>query len=170
MPDYKRIKMTISPAFFYSCTKENDSADKNYTLKTKGWLSFFSKNNTHTELARFILGGTTTMFVCWGSCILLVELLNMHYLIGNNIGTLLAWGYSYLINKYFVFRNKDKDHVKHGVKFILLQISLLALTNLNLYILVDLIHIHYIMSVVGNAILMTALNFFFLKFTVFKHN
>jgi putative flippase GtrA len=120
------------------------------------------------ESIRFIAGGLTTMCVCWGSCIALIELLSVHYLIANNIATFIAWGYSYFLNKHFVFRNKENKHVEHGIKFIALQASLLALTNLNLFILVDLFHLHYLPSIIGNAVLVTLLNFFALKLVVFK--
>jgi len=120
------------------------------------------------EGLRFVIGGVSTMCVCWGSCIVLIELVDTHYLIANNIATIIAWIYSYFLNKHFVFKNKEKKHIENGSKFIALQASLLALTNLNLFILVDLIHLHYLPSIIGNAVLITLLNFFFLKRIVFK--
>ena len=119
------------------------------------------------EGIRFVCGGITTMCVCWGSCIVFVELFNLHYLISNNLATLIAWGYSYFINKYFVFKNQQRKHLEHATKFILLQAGLLGLTNFNLYILVSVLGFHYIPSIIGNAILMTLLNFLWLKFVVF---
>ncbi len=133
-------------------------------------LSSLTKLNILTEGIRFIIGGLTTTCLLWVCCIALIEVFNIHYLIANNIATLTAWGYAYFINKHLVFKNREKKHVEHGSKFIALQASLLALTNLNLFILVEVMGLHYLLSLIANAIAMTLLNFALLKLIVFKHN
>lgn len=119
------------------------------------------------EGLRFAVAGITTTAVCWGSVIAFVELLNLHYLISNNLATLIAWVYAYFINKFFVFRNHKQKHIENVAKFIVLQALLLGWTNLILYLLVGRLGMHYVIIVIGNAVLLVLINFLCQKIFVF---
>ncbi len=119
------------------------------------------------EGLRFLIAGITTTAVCWGSLVAFVELLNLHYLISANLATLCAWVYAYFVNRFFVFRNHKQKHIGQVVKFIVLQALLLGWTNLVLYLLVGRFGIHYLIIVIGNAVLLVVVNFLCQKIFVF---
>lgn len=119
------------------------------------------------QLVRFILGGISTTCICWGSIVALVELGKLHYLLANNIGGSIALLYSYLINKYLVFKNRKRVHLKHGSKFVILQLLLIGLSNIILFVGVQCLEIHYFIVVVLMSIFLAALNFSIMKIAVF---
>jgi putative flippase GtrA len=119
------------------------------------------------EGIRYILAGLTTTLILWTCFLFFVEILQFHYLFSVNIATLIAWIYAYLINKIFVFRNRDKNNIRIGFKFILLQLSFLAWTNIILYVFVDIIGIHYLIISVANAMLLVIINYICQKYLVF---
>lgn len=116
---------------------------------------------------RFILGGLSSMCVCWGFCLVLVKWVGLHYLIGTNLAVFITWGYSYGINKYFVFKNVEKKHAEHGAKFFVLQAVLLGLSNLQLYLMVGRVGLRYFPALIINTVIITILNFICMKFFVF---
>lgn len=119
------------------------------------------------ELVRYVLGGLSTMVVCWGGYFVLLQVSGWHYLLCLNLSTLLAWGYSYLINKYIVFRNRERGHVIQGSKFFTLQGLLLALSNVLMFVQIDLLGWPQFVSLFLVTALATVLNFSVMKILIF---
>lgn len=124
-------------------------------------------NKTWPEVLRYILGGATSAFICWGSLVFLVEVLKINYIISANISGGLIYFYSYLINKYLVFRKPEDSHIKHGLKFILLQAVLWVVSNAILFMGVELLKIHYFVMVLLLSAINAIFNFVFMKYFVF---
>ena len=128
--------------------------------------SFFNK--TWPEVKRFILGGATSAVLCWGSLVFFVEVCKINYMVSANISGGLTYLYSYLINKYLVFKKPENSHIKHGSKFILLQAALWVLSNAILFMGVDFLKIHYFIMVLLLSAFNAIINFVFMKFFIFK--
>jgi len=120
------------------------------------------------EGIRYCLTGLTTTLVCWGSVIVFVEIFHIHYLISSNLATLIAWAYSYFVNKFYVFRTGRRKDAVDVVKFVVLQLLLLGWTNIVLYLFVGKLGVHYLGVVIINAVLMVLINFFCQKYYVFS--
>jgi putative flippase GtrA len=125
-------------------------------------------NKTGHEVLRYILGGATSAFVCWGSLVFLVEVLKVNYMISANVSGGLTYFYSYIINKYLVFKKPADSHVKQGSKFILLQIGLWVVSNAILFTGVEFLKIHYLIITLLLAPMNMIINFVFMKYFVFK--
>jgi glycosyltransferase involved in cell wall biosynthesis len=126
-------------------------------------------NKTWPEILRYVLGGATSAFLCWGSLVVFVEVLKINYMISANISGGITYLYSYLINKYLVFKKPENSHVKHGAKFILLQAALWVMSNAILFAGVDFLKIHYFIMVLLLSAFNAIINFVFMKFFVFKY-
>ncbi len=116
----------------------------------------------------YIVGGLTTMAVCFGVALFLVKRAEINYIIANNIATFVAWIWSYFINKYFVFRNTERKHLIQGSTFIVFQLCFLLLANIILYFEVDILKLPLAAALIILAFLMAILNFTAMKLIIFK--
>lgn len=121
-----------------------------------------------SERKRYIITGLLVTIFNWSLILFLVEIVHLHYLIGFNIATVAATLMSYYLSKYHVFMNYEKEHVKHGIKFIALQAFLWGLANIILFLAVDLIGIHYFVVVIFRAFFLFVLKYYLMKVVVFN--
>jgi len=119
------------------------------------------------ETMRFLMGGITTAIVCWGSVVIFVELANLHYIVSSILATFIAWIYSYLINKYFVFKNNESNPIKQHFRFFLLQVILLGLGSLILFFEVHFLKFQYLLAVVLMSGLIAIINYLIMKYFIF---
>ena len=73
-----------------------------------------------------------------------------------------------MINKVFVFGDRGGQHVVKGSKFILLQVTLLALTNLLMFMSVSIYDIDYRVGVVVTSILNAVISYICMKSAIFQ--
>ena len=64
------------------------------------------------QLARYIVGGTSSAILLYSMIYVLVEFASIHYIISNNIATAFIYLYSYMVNKVFVFKARLQRRVK----------------------------------------------------------
>jgi putative flippase GtrA len=131
-------------------------------------LARFLRGKTRAEMVRYFIGGSSTALLCWSILLVLTEKCRINYLISANIAGFAAYFYSYIINKYFVFKNFQNTHVRHGVRFIVLQGGLWALANGLLYAGVEVAHIHYFVMIMVIAVISLVLNFTIMKVAIFS--
>ncbi|MFA0289506.1 GtrA family protein, partial [Vibrio sp. 10N.222.45.F7] len=67
------------------------------------------------QVIRYLIGGGSTAIINWSLVYIFVEFFRFHYLASMNSAIFIIYLYSYFINKYFVFNNYEKKHVRHGV-------------------------------------------------------
>lgn len=126
------------------------------------------QRQTLIEIFKYIVGGLSTTVICWTTVFGLVEIFEIHYLLSVNIATGFVYLYSYMINKVFVFGDRGGQHVVKGSKFILLQVTLLALTNLLMFMSVSIYDIDYRVGVVVTSILNAVISYISMKSAIFQ--
>lgn len=126
------------------------------------------QRQTLIEIFKYIVGGLSTTVICWTTVFGLVELFEIHYLLSVNIATGFVYYYSYMINKVFVFGDHGGQHVVKGSKFILLQVTLLAMTNLLMFVSVSIYDIDYRVGVVVTSILNAVISYISMKSAIFQ--
>ena len=126
------------------------------------------QRQTLIEIFKYIVGGLSTTVICWTTVFGLVEIFEIHYLLSVNIATGFVYLYSYMINKVFVFGDRGGQHVVKGSKFILLQVTLLALTNLLMFMSVSIYDIDYRVGVVVTYILNAVISYICMKSAIFQ--
>ena len=119
---------------------------------------------------KYIIAGFLVTAFNWGSILILVEIVQIHYLISFNLATLMAMLVSYILNKYYVFENYEKKHFSQGAKFIALQVFLWVMANMILYIAVDIFGIHYFIVIIFREFFLFVLKFILMKTVVFAPN
>lgn len=126
------------------------------------------QRQTLIEIFKYIVGGLSTTVICWTTVFGLVEIFEIHYLLSVNIATGFVYLYSYMINKVFVFGDRGGQHVVKGSKFILLQVTLLALTNLLMFMSVSIYDIDYRVGVVVTSVLNAVISYICMKIAIFQ--
>ena len=126
------------------------------------------QRQTLIEIFKYIVGGLSTTVICWTTVFGLVEIFEIHYLLSVNIATGFVYLYSYMINKVFVFGDRGGQHVVKGSKFILLQVTLLALTNLLMFMSVSIYDIDYRVGVVVTSVLNAVISYICMKSAIFQ--
>jgi len=120
------------------------------------------------QIIRYLIGGGSTAVINWSLVYCFVEYFNFHYLTSMNSAIAIIYFYSYLINKYFVFRNYASSHLKHGTGFIIMRLLLLATINVVVYIGVDILKLNYMFIIVITTLGEAVVSFLIMKFVLFK--
>jgi putative flippase GtrA len=121
------------------------------------------------EMGRFIIGGLMSSMVCYGVLYTLVEMLGLHYLIGANIATIVTFIFSYMVNKYVVFKDNSRQHVRQGISFVILQVLLILLANCTLIVGVEIIGLNYFVVVIFLGPTVEIINYLAQKNVIFKY-
>ena len=120
------------------------------------------------QMARYILAGCSTACISLLCVWLFTDGLGLHYLVSTNLATFTVYLYSYLVNKRFVFANRDTDHVFKGSKFITLQLVMLLFTNFAMFICVDYLGWHYMLSITGITAANAVISFTIMRSAIFN--
>jgi putative flippase GtrA len=120
------------------------------------------------HLIRYLIGGASTTVLTWGCVWLFIEIFSFHYLISTNLATFCAYFYSYLVNKIFVFDDRQGGHVIKGSRFLILQLSMLAFANAFMFTSVSLLGFHYMPSVVVVSVLAAMISFTVMRLSIFE--
>lgn len=126
-----------------------------------------TQHELKAKVLRYLVGGASTTVLTWGSVWVLVEWFDLHYLIATNAATVIAYLYSYFVNKVFVFQNKDRDHVFKGTQFLILQLSLVAFTNVFMYVAVSMLDANYMFAVIVVSIINAFTSFTLMQTLIF---
>jgi len=119
-------------------------------------------------LIRYIISGGTAAVVNLGILFILVHFFNNWYLISSVISYALAILVSFLMQKYFTFKDFTKDRIgEQGVLHVGIQVFNLCLNTLLMYLLVDLGGIYYLLAQIISAGSIAVYSFFLYKHMVF---
>jgi len=100
--------------------------------------------------------------------IFLVKLTGMHYSLYTLAGYAVGITISFLLNRRFTFRKQDNKAGGQLIKFLCVTISLLLLTQLLQYLLIDLAGINETISVIIGMVFYTGTGYILNRLFVFK--
>lgn len=113
------------------------------------------KNKLIVQIIRFGFVGGTAFIIDYGIFTILNQLLGIHYIIAGTISFSISVIYNYILSIKWVFDVTKKQTTKDFIIFIVLSVIGLILNNIIMYISVDLIHIHVLISkIIATAIVM----------------
>ncbi len=123
------------------------------------------------QLVRFGIAGATAATIGTGALYLLAAVAHMWYLAASTISFACAGVVAFLLQKYWTFR----EPTKHRIPAQSAQSAALATFNLFfngglMYLLVDIAHVHYIVSQLLVYALIGAMDFLLYKLVIFKPN
>ncbi len=95
---------------------------------------------------RYVLIGFFATLIDVSLLYILTEFFNIWYLYSASVSYLVAVVPHYVLNKYFNFKNKNKRIFSQFSIFLIISLSGLLLTQIILYVLVELFNIWYMFS------------------------
>lgn len=117
---------------------------------------------------RYCVVGVLGTAIDIGSLYLLVEYAYLHVMLATAIAFLLAVVNNFLLNKIWTFENQHKNFTKQFIKFLLVSLVGLALTEIFMYVFVYLVEIWYILAKALTSIVVLSWNFLGNKFWTFR--
>ena len=112
-------------------------------------------NKLLMQILKFGVVGVTAFIIDYGIFTILSQLLGIHYLIASIISFSISVIYNYILSIKWVFDISKKQTPKEFIIFIILSVIGLGLNSLIMYVSVDLMQIHEMISkIVATAIVM----------------
>ena len=112
-------------------------------------------NKLLRQILKFGVVGGTAFIIDYGIFTILSQLLHIHYLIASVISFSISVIYNYILSIKWVFDVSKKQTAKEFIVFIILSVIGLGLNSLIMYVSVDLMHIHEMISkIIATAIVM----------------
>ena len=112
-------------------------------------------NKLLMQILKFGVVGGTAFIIDYGIFTILSQLLGVHYLIASIISFSISVIYNYILSIKWVFDVSKKQTTKEFIIFVILSVIGLGLNSLIMYISVDLMQIHEMISkIIATAIVM----------------
>ncbi len=112
-------------------------------------------NKLLMQIIRFGIVGGTSFLIDYGIFTIFSQLLHIHYLIASILSFSISVIYNYILSIKWVFDVTKKQTTKEFIVFIVLSVIGLGLNSLIMYVSVDLLHIHEMISkIIATAIVM----------------
>ena len=121
-------------------------------------VKVFFKKDLVKQILKFAICGGTAFIIDYGVFIVLTQVFKIYYLIASIISFTISVIYNYILSIKWVFKAK-KQNVKEFFIFVVLSIIGLGINSLIMYIFVDLISIHELISKVIATIIVMIYNF-----------
>ncbi|MBH7663165.1 GtrA family protein, partial [Clostridioides difficile] len=100
------------------------------------------------------------------------RIINFTFLLSNSLSWSIAVLFSYITNKFFVFKSEKTEFLfllKEFVSFLSCRLFSGFIEILLMYLMIDLFSLNDILVKIGTNIIVIILNFVFSKVVVFKH-
>lgn len=111
--------------------------------------------------------GSISAGLDFGIYTLLVQVAGIQYLVANCISVLAGITTSFLLNRNFNFKIKDKTPQRFSI-FLVVGLCGLLLSNLILYLCIEQFHMHKIVSKILSIVLVVFFQFVLNKYVTFK--
>jgi len=121
------------------------------------------------KILRFFTAGCFVAFSQLFLLYLLTEKLKIWYLFSSVLAFIYAVILSFLLQKFWAFRDKKTSGILNQfLKFLLLAVSGIIFNTLFMYFFVEVLDVWYILSQIFSGIIIMVINFLFYKFFIFK--
>jgi putative flippase GtrA len=122
----------------------------------------------YAEIIKFIIAGGTAFVVNIVALFVFTDIIGIHYLTSTVLAFLVAFIISFVLQKFWTFRDHSSDqlHVQ-GILYLIMQGVNLGLNALLMYTLVEYLHVYYLFSQVIISFFLAFVSFFINKRYIF---
>ncbi|ENY8346849.1 GtrA family protein [Clostridioides difficile] len=126
----------------------------------------------HLETILYLFFGALTVLINIITYLFFTRIINFTFLLSNSLSWSIAVLFSYITNKFFVFKSEKTEFLfllKEFVSFLSCRLFSGFIEILLMYLMIDLFSLNDILVKIGTNIIVIILNFVFSKVVVFKH-
>ncbi len=123
------------------------------------------------QIMKFGIVGVLCFGIDYGLMIFLTEVGGIPYLVSSGISFSVSVMVNYILSLTFVFEtDKNKNKIVEFLIFIMLSIIGLGINQILMWVCVDKLHVHYMISKIGVTGVVMLYNFITRKLILEKHN
>ena len=111
------------------------------------------------QILKFTVVGGFAFVIDYGLLYVLTEFIGIHYLISSIISFTVSVIFNYIMSITWVFDVNKKQGVKEFIVFIILSVIGLGINELIMYLMVDIMVIHYMISKLFSTGIVMVYNF-----------
>jgi putative flippase GtrA len=111
------------------------------------------------QLLRYLLVGGANFLVSWSMLWCFTALFGWPYLVSTAVAFLATTLFGHRGNRFFTFRATDQSYLPQLLRYAVTMLSVLALSLLLMWVLVEGLGIHYLLANVGVAVILAVLGF-----------
>lgn len=124
-----------------------------------------------SQILKFGIVGVIAFVIDYGVLILLTECFHIHYLISALISFTVSVIFNYLASMKYVFKGKeDMSRTREFVIFVVLSVIGLGINELFMWLLVDKLALHYMISKIFVTAIVMVWNFITRKLFLEEHS
>jgi putative flippase GtrA len=131
-------------------------------------LQKFYKNETLRQFFKFCIVGVFNTIIDYGVYLFFSRVILFYFLYANIVSVLVAMTFSFFVNKYWTFENKEKKMASQYLKFFLIAIVYFAIYNSIFFVCVFYLGIFDLLSKLIAIAVGLFWNFFANKYWTFK--
>jgi putative flippase GtrA len=120
------------------------------------------------KIIKYIFAGSIATLSNLLVLFIFVHYLQVWYLLSASISFIFGVGISYLLQKYFVFKNSNRNISKQFIHFFVYNLFMLILNGFFMYIFVDIFNVWYLLSQAITAMITAFINFVYFNRVIFK--
>ena len=120
------------------------------------------------EVWNYLIVGALTTIVSIGTYGIFSKIFHIHYITSNILSWIIAVIFAYFANRWIVFKSKDKDILKEGLRFTSLRIITLIIDTLLMVIFVSIIKMDDLLAKTIIQIIIVVSNYIASKLFVFN--
>ncbi len=129
----------------------------------------FNLVRRYAQVIKFLIAGGTAFVLHISILYLLTEIFGMYYIVSNFCAFLVAFCVSFLLQKFWTFRNNSLEHLHLQIPLYLgMQVANISLNTVLLYVLVEFLHIWYLLAQIGITIVLAVGIYFLNKRFIFQ--
>ncbi|MCI9452602.1 MAG: GtrA family protein [Dorea sp.] len=123
------------------------------------------------QIMKFGIVGVLCFGIDYGLMIFLTEVGGIPYLVSSGISFSVSVMVNYILSLTFVFEtDKNKNKIVEFLIFIMLSVIGLGINQILMWVCVDKLHVHYMISKIGVTGVVMLYNFITRKLILEKHN
>lgn len=120
------------------------------------------------RITRFIMSGSVGAATNIGILYILVEFLGLYPVTASVISFTCAVGVSFALQKFWTFTNHDLSNTHHqAARFVVVALVNLGINSLLMYVFIEYLHMHYIVSQIITAGMVAVESYFVYQYLVF---
>ncbi len=121
------------------------------------------------QIIKFGIVGFVAFLIDYSVLYILTEFLNFHYLVSATISFIVSLIFNYIASIKWVFDAGKKQTLKEVIIFVILSVIGLLINHIVMFIMVDKIHIHYMITKIFATVIVMIWNFITRKIFIEKH-